>query len=251
MRIQTYFGSGVAVILALFFIWGIRAHAQGTSSSYRIDESFIGPGGNLESGSTTYKLEPGQQTVGNPGGVGESSSASYTAQSGNTTTADPRLTCTINTSSLNFGALSTSVVSSGTATFSVLNYTAYGYNVTILGNPPTNGAHTLAGMSSTGLSVPGTEQFGMNLRDNGPSVTDPNIGADPVQVPSGSFSFGVAAAGYNTVNSYRYVAGETIASAPKSSGQTDYTASYIVNASTTTPGGSYTGNQTLLCTGTY
>lgn len=247
MRIGIVFRSGIIVLgLALIFC-AIKVEAQGASGSYRIDESFIGPGGSLESGSSTYKLEPGQQTTGNAGGVGESSSTSYTAQSGNTTTSDPRLTCTVNTSSLNFGALSTSVTATGTATFSVLNYTAYGYNVTILGSPPTNGGHALTAMSSTGPSVIGTEQFGMNVRNN----ATPNIGADPVQVPSGTFSFGIAGANYGTVDNFRYVSGETIASAPKSSGQTDYTVSYIINASTTTPGGSYAGNQTLLCTGTY
>lgn len=228
-----------------------QALAQGTSSGYRIDESYIGPGGSLESGSTGYKLEPGQQTTGNPGGVGDSSSTNYTAQSGNTTTSDPRLVCVVNSGSLNFGALSTSLVVSSVASFSVLNYTSYGYVATILGSTPSNGSHNLDAMSSTGPSVAGTEQFGINLRDNGPLLTDPDVGADPLQVPSGSFSYGVAAGGYNTVNQYRYVAGETIASGPKSSGQTDYTISYIINASTITPGGQYSGNQTILCTGTY
>lgn len=247
MRIRTYIGCGVIVIALAFVIFGIQVEAQGTSTNYRIDESFIGPGGNLDSASSSYSLESGQQTVGNPGGVGESSSTNYTSQSGNTTTSDPRLVCTVNTSSLNFGALSTSVTATGTATFSVLNYTAYGYNVTILGSPPSNGGHTLSAMSSTGPSVTGTEQFGMNLRAN----TVPSVGTDPVQVPSGTFSFGTTGANYGTVNNFRYVAGETIATSPKSSGQTDFTASYIINASTTTPGGKYTGSQTLLCTGTY
>lgn len=225
----------------------VQVQAQGASSNYRIDESFIGPGGALESSSTNYSVDPGQQSLGNSGGVGEGSSTNYGTQSGATTTSDPRLVCTVNSGALNLGALSTSVTVTGTATFSVLNYTAYGYNVSILGNSPTNGSHSLDALASNSPSNVGVEQFGINLKDN----TTPNIGAEAAQVPSGSFSFGTASTNYNIVDSFRYVSGETIAQAPKSSGQTDYTISYIVNTSNTTPGGSYMGNQTLLCTGTY
>lgn len=243
MRIKGYIVMAiiVGVIMAPANLW-----AQGASTNFRIDESSIGPGGNLDSGSASYQIESGQQSVGNTG-VGESGSTNYTTQSGDTTTADPRLSCVLNSGSLNFGGLSNSVTVYGTATFSVLNYTSYGYNVTILGNTPSNGLHNLTAMSSTGPSVIGTEQFGINLRDN----ATPNVGADPVQTPSGSFSYGTATANYNTADNFRYVAGEAIATAPRSSGQTDYTISYIVNTSSNTPGGQYTGSQTILCTGTY
>ncbi len=245
MRKRTYLALGLMVSVIGFAAPAVLA--QGSSTNFRIDESFIGPGGNLESSSTNYQLEAGQQTVGNAGGVGESSSANHTVQSGNTTTADPRLSCVLSSGTLNFGALSNSVTTYGTAAFSVLNYTAYGYNVAILGDTPSNGLHNLTAMNTTGPSVIGTEQFGINLRNN----TNPDVGADAVQVPSSSFSFGSPTANYNSVDNFRYVAGENIATAPKSSGQTDYTISYIVNTSTTTPGGQYSGNQTILCTGTY
>lgn len=236
-----------SAFLLSFCCWTISVAAQGVSPSYRIDESYIGPGGTLESGSSNYSLEPGQQTTGNAGGVGESESTSYKTQSGNTTTSDPRLTCSVNSGSLNFGGLSTSVTSTGTANFSVLNYTAYGYNVSILGSSPTNGAYQLTPLSSNSTTTVGTEQFGINLRDN----SSPDIGAEPVQVPSSDFSTGTIGSNYDIVDSYRYVPGEVIAYAPKSSGQTDYTISYIVNTSINTPGGQYAANQTLLCTGTY
>lgn len=224
----------------------------GTSTNYRIDESFVGPGGSLESNSTNYKTAPGGQAIGNgaadTGSGNESSSTNYRNQGGSQTTDDPSLTCTVGTSSINFGALSTSTTATGTATFNVLNYTAYGYIVQIIGNTPNSGAHNLTALSSNAASSAGTEQFGINLVANTSPTT---FGANPVQVPGGSFSYGVAATNYNTTNSYRYVAGETIASAPKSSGETDYTISYIINVSTTTAGGSYSGNQTLVCVGTY
>ncbi len=46
-------------------------------------------------------------------------------------------------------------------------------------------------------------------------------------------------------------AGDIIASAPKTSARTDFTLSYIVNASNATAGGTYSGRMTLVCTGTY
>jgi hypothetical protein len=229
-------------------VWGVvSVNAQGASSNFRIDESFIGPGGNLESNSPNYQLDPGQSSVGNSGGVGESSSANHTVQAGSTTTSDPRLSCLVNTSSLNFGALSTGATVSSTATFSVLNYTSYGYNVSLIGSPPSNGSHDLNALATNSTSIIGTEQFGLNLKDN----ATPDIGTEPVQVPSSSFSYGGPTANYGITDSFRYVAGEAVATAPKSSGQTDYTISYIINTAVTTPGGKYSGNQALLCTGTY
>jgi hypothetical protein len=237
----------VGVVLCLGLLTPVVRAQSSQSPNYQIDESFIGPGGTLESGSTNYLTAPGGQSIGNSGGAGDSGSTNYQAQSGATTTSDPSLACITNTSSVNFGALSTSVVATATATFSVLNYTSYGYVVQTVGTAPSSGGHTLANMSSNAASNPGTEQFGINLVDN----TSPNIGANPAQIPSSSFSYGEAATNYNTADSFRYVQGETIALAPKTSGQTDYTISYITNISTTTPGGSYTGSQALVCIGTY
>lgn len=238
----------IAVPFVLLLVHEVGVvNAQGSSSNYRINESFIGPGGVLDSSSTSYQFQSGQQSVGNTG-VGNGSSTNFQTQLGATTTNDPRLECAITSSAINFGNLSTSVAATGTATFRVLNYTAYGYVVNIAGSPPTNSGHALANMSSTGPSVTGTEQFGINLVANTSPTT---FGADPVQVPDNTFSFGVAAANYNTANNFRYVSGEAIASGPKSSGQTDYTISYIANVSTTTPGGQYGGNQVIICTGTY
>lgn len=237
---------GVVVMLALLVILPApTVWAQSSSSSnYTIDEGFIGPGGLIDSSSANYS---GNETIGDTA-VGDGSSTNYQTQSGGITTNDPRLAFTVGTSSINFGALSTSTPVTATSTFSVLNYTSYGYVVQTIGTPPTSGSHTLSGMSTTGVSVPGTEQYGINLVANTAPAT---FGANPSQVPSGTFSSGAAGSGYNTANNFRYVNGETIASASASSGQTDYTVSYIINASSSTPGGTYTGTQSLVCTGTY
>jgi hypothetical protein len=240
------------VLVAVILLSGLTQHpgfvlAQGASNGYRIDESFIGPGGALESGSSNFLLSPGQQSSGNAG-VGESGSSNFQVQSGFTTTNDPSLACTVGSSNIAFGSFSTSVASTATATFSVLNYTAYGYNVALVGPTPSNGSHNLTAQTPAAPSSVGTEQFGVNLVANTLPTT---YGADPVQVPSGAFSFGQAATNYDTPNNFRYGSGETIATSAESSGRTDYTISYLANVSSTTPGGSYSGSQTLVCTGTY
>jgi hypothetical protein len=222
--------------------------AQSTSNSYRIEEDTFSTGGDIESQSSNYKSE---STTGDLG-VGNSNSTSYQTNSGYNTNSEPRLAFSINSSSVSLGKLSTSVASTATSTFSVLNYTAYGYIVQIIGNTPSNGNHNLTAMSSTSASNVGTEQYGINVvRNTDFCGIGCHLGADPVQTPSSSFSFGEAAGNYDTDGNFRYVSGETIAEAPKSSGQTDYTVSYIANSSVTTPSGSYSGSHTLVCVGTY
>lgn len=215
-----------------------------SSANYQIQEDFIGGAGGEYSTSSNYQSR-GSMTA---PAVGNSASSNFRTQSGATTTSDPTLSFSVSATNVNLGSLSTSLTRTGTATFQVLNYTSYGYLVQTLGTPPTNGSHALQGMTSSGSSQVGTEQFGINLKAN----TSPQaFGADPVQDPDSSFSFGSAATGYDTANNYKYVPGDVIASGPKSSGNTIYTISYIANIGINTPGGSYSGNQTLVATGTY
>ena len=239
----------VLLVLALILLgYGITGTALAddplVSPNYVIPESYIGPGGDINSSSPNYSSTG---TIGDTA-TGQSTSPNYGTQAGYNTTSDPRLSVVINTSSIAFGSLSTAATSTATATFSVLNYTAYGYAVYTIGSPPSNEGHSLTGMNPTTASQTGTEQYGINLKANTSPVS---FGADPAQVPSSSFSYGTAASGYNTTNNYRYVAGEKIAEATKTSGETDYTISYIVNVSTTTPGGQYAGSQSLVVVGTY
>jgi hypothetical protein len=154
----------------------------------------------------------------------------------------------VSTSSVSLGTLLTSQTGTGTASFSVRNYTSNGYIVQLIGGTPTNGSHSLTPLSTASASSAGTEQFGVNTVANTAPVT---FGADPQQVPDGSFSFGAAASGYNVANNFKYISGDVIAQAAESSGQTTYTISYIANISSSTPTGQYTTAQSLVCTGTY
>lgn len=211
------------------------------SPNYRFDESTVGSGGLIQSNSANFQGSnaSGDLTVGN------SASENFQVESGSQTTNDPTLAFAINTADANFGSFSASNPTVATATFSVANYTAYGYVVQIVGTPPTNGTHVIDALPTATTSQTGVEQFGVNLVANTLPVS---VGANP---NNGQFGFGEAAPNYDTSNSYRYVSGDTIAKAPKSSGLTTYTLSYLVNVDSLTPGGQYTSDQTLIVTGTY
>ena len=213
------------------------------SSHYVFNESSIGSGGLNNSASANYT---GFDSIGSIG-VGSSASSNYQVASGSITPFDPALSVSIN-GTVNFAtAFSAAAASTATTTFTVSNYTTYGYVAQIYGNTPSNGTTSIAAMGTTSptASVAGTSQFGINLVANTAPVS---VGAN---LNNGQFGFGTVTSNYNTSNVYRYVSGETIAQATKNSGITVYTITYVVNVPALTPGGIYNSNQTLIVTGTY
>lgn len=232
----------VAVILCGILGGGTASAATVMSSqNYQFENMDLGAGGIGVSNSPDYRsnLSTGDSAV------GTTSSTNYQFEAGSNTTGQPSLSISILTPSPSFGSFSPTTAATATSQFSVSDYTSYGYVVQIEGSSPTNGKYTIAPMTTDAASQPGKDQFGINLVAN----TAPTaFGANP---NNGKFGFGAAAANYNTANEYRYVSGDVIASAPKSSGQTIYTISYIVNVASLTTGGQYTSNQSLICTATY
>ncbi|MFZ1258569.1 MAG: hypothetical protein WAQ25_03810 [Candidatus Saccharimonas sp.] len=219
------------------------------STNYTFDEPTVGAGSLNQSTSTNYK---GIGAYGDLG-VGNSASSNFQVNAGSQTNPDPVLSVEIITTNTDFGQFSAATPSTTTAQFTVINYSSYGYAVQLDGTPPTHNTHAIDTMLTTESSLPGTEQFGINLVAN----TSPStFGANH---DNGSFGFGQIGEGpaspnygnYSTPNKFRYVPGETIASAPKSSGKTIYTISFLVNVSGITPGGSYVSNQVVIVTGTY
>lgn len=228
------------ILLLIYVIVSPNTYAL-QSANYKFDESVLGAGGLNQSSSSNYQVNSSLGDL----GVGHSSSSNYQVEAGSETTPDPTLSFQVESNDVGFGDFTAATATMSTASFSVLNYTSYGYVVQIAGNPPSNGDHTINAMSTTGTSQAGIDQFGINLVKNS---SPKSIGADP---DNGDFGAGQAAPNYNTANEYRYVDGETIASAPKSSGKTTYTISYLVNVAGLTPGGQYTSHQTIIVTGTY
>ena len=241
-RVASFIAFGVLVAsIANLGARLVSAEPPPTSTNYRFDESTLNGGGLIQSSSTNFQAS---SSIGDLG-VGNSASTNFQVESGSQTTDDPALSFIVEDADAGFGDFSATATATATASFSIINYTSYGYVVQIAGNAPTNGAHIIPAMATADSSLPGTEQFGINLVAN---TSPTSFGANP---DHGQFGFGSAATNYDTANVYRYVSGDTIASAPKSSGKTTYTISYIVNVANLTPGGQYTSGQTVIVTGTY
>jgi len=236
---QYSFVIALAFILSLGFV-GTAVAAQSSSPSYSVNEVQMGGvGSSLHDCSANYCAKT---SVGDTS-VGRASSANYSAQLGFNTSDEPMLEVIVEGGNQNMGVLDTSTTGTALATIKVRNYLSNGYVLQITGVPPSQGTHTLTTLSTPSTSQQGAEQFGINLADN----TAPNIGAGPVQVPSGTFSFGTVADGtdgmdvYNQPDLFMYKDGDIVARSLKSTGETDYTMSMIINVSNVTPGGQYTG----------
>jgi hypothetical protein len=207
--------------------------AQLTSPSYRVDETYFGTGGELDASSPSYKARQsaGELTVGN------AASSNYQFNAGFNTTDEELLEVAVSGGVFDLGILDTTTISASSTTFTVRNYLASGYVVRLNGSAPQSpgGTYTFASLASPTAATPGTEQFGVNLRQN----TTPTVGADLTQQPDNSFSFGEAMPDYDTPNLFKFLNNDAIARSLTSSGMTTYTLSFIANVSNNTPSGSY------------
>jgi hypothetical protein len=171
----------------------------------------------------------------------------YQAQGGFNTDRYPSLEFIVNASNTDLGVLTPGTTATTTGQFSVKTYLASGYAVITASDPPKNNSYTINTLSIPTASDASQEQFGINLVAN----SSPSVGQNPVQKPDSSFSFGTAAPGYDTPNQFKYAKGDVIAQSVKSSGETDYTISYLFNITNVTPGGTYTINDVLVATSTF
>lgn len=225
----------LAVFAVVFAIGGtVSATSSSHSAHYKITETQIGAGSVLNDCSASYcsKISVGDLVV------GSGKSDLYSAQFGSNTSATPLLEVITQAGVQNLGVLSTERTASATVSIKVRTYLSGGYSMFISGNPPSQGTHTLTTTSAPETSRPGVEQFGVNLAKN----TTPNIGVDPVQVPSDQISFGRPAVDYAYPDNFKYVPGQTVASSSSSTGETDYTLSMVINISDSTPDGHYHGS---------
>ncbi len=246
------FGQLLGLIAVFVMVACPLASAQQSSSTnYQVNEVFFGSGGELNACSTSYCSK---QSAGELG-VGNTSSANYQAQGGFNTDRTPYIEFKVTAGSTDLGVLSTGNASVATGTFSVKTYLAGGYVVQTVSDPPTNTLPTspiLHALSTPAASSPGTEQFGINLVANTTACGAPTtFGANPIQIPDNTYSFGTIASGYNTCGLFKYVKGDTIAQSTKSTGETDYTVSYLYNISNVTAAGQYDFHHVLVATSTY
>ncbi len=145
-------------------------------------------------------------------------------------------------SAVNFGTLSASSTASGLSQMGVGTNAGSGFVITVNGATLTSGANTITALGSTTASSAGVEQFGLNLRDN----TTPNVGADP----DGSGT-ATPTADYNTVDQFKFVTGDSVASKSSSDQFRRFQASYITNINTATEAGVYNAIMTYIATATF
>lgn len=234
------------VLLAVAIIGGEASTALAQTSksdNYQAIDTEFGSMSNTQNCSTQYcaKASIGDMTA------GDSKNTTSSAKFGSVVESDPLLEVIVDSGVSNLGTLTAEQTAYKTSIVRVRSYLSDGYIMQIFGNAPKYGTHTLSTSATPVASVPGTEQFGINAALN----TTPTVGANPVQVPSNQFSFGVVNSDYNVPNLFKYVNGGEIARSETESGQTDYTISMIVNVSNATPAGHYSGDFSIVVTPFY
>lgn len=131
----------------------------------------------------------------------------------------------------------------------------FGYAISVNGPTLTSGSNTIAGMGTTGAPVPGTAQFGLNLKANTAAVSNPEVGLEVAPVPNGTNFRGQASTGYDTVDQFKFTTGDTVAMSDNATaGASDaqiYTVSYIANVPGSQAAGTYTSTLTYICTATF
>jgi hypothetical protein len=142
---------------------------------------------------------------------------------------------------LDLGDFRPNSTAAGTSQFMVGTNAAFGYIVTANGNTMTSGNNTIPALVAPAASHAGQSQFGINLRAN----TNPAVGTDP---NGGS---GNPTPDYNSINQFKFVNGDTIASHTFVSDLERYTVSYIVNVDSNRPIGVYNTTLTYVVTATF
>lgn len=235
----------------------VGAIAQSSSSSYRVEEAYFGSGGEVNLNSGSYNAQAALGSL----GVGLSSSTNYDVEAGFYTPNAPYLEMFVNNTVVDLGSLSSSSTGTGVGVFWIRTYLSSTYLVKTMSQPPTSeSGAVLNAKSTTDVSMPGTEEFGINLVANTSPIT---FGADRVNVPSDSYADGQAfgdgpggARDYDDSNQYAYGVGDTIARSQatvgrQAVGRTDYTISYIANINNVTAAGTYRMDHDLVAVVTY
>ncbi len=130
-----------------------------------------------------------------------------------------------------------------------------GYSITVAGTTLTSGSNTIPALATPTTGVHSVSQFGLNLKTNTVATSTPSVGAEVAPTANGTTLRGQAFTGYNTVDSFKFVSGDSVAKSDNGgAGPTNaqlYTASYIVNVAGGQPAGVYTTTLTYVCTATF
>ncbi|MDB5180494.1 MAG: exported protein of unknown function [Candidatus Saccharibacteria bacterium] len=202
-----------------------------SSNNYQMTETQFGSSQKSCSGQYCAQTSIGEATDGK-------TIASSTAEFQDVIDNEPLLDVVIEAGASNLGVLSTETTATKTTSIKIRNYLTGGYTLQLIGDAPKFGDHTLRTPNEPTASTPGVEQFAVNAVAN----TAPVVGANPVQVPDNQQTYGLVNTDYHFSNLYKYLSQDVIAHSDMDSGHTDYTISMIVNISSLTPAGHYSGD---------
>ena len=157
--------------------------------------------------------------------------------------------CAAGGSTVNLGVLTPSVTGTGISKMDAGTNAGSGFAIQYNGPTLTSGGNTIPVIGGTAaVSTVGSGQFGINATgaNTSPAVTGS-------AAPTGTAPIGVAAANYNTVDQYAYVASTptTLASSAAAANTTAYVVSYLANINSSQTAGIYTATITFICTATY
>ncbi len=210
------------------------------SQNYEAIEAEFGSGAALETCSGSYCAKATLSI-----GGGDSSSQSYSVDFGPLTDDDePVLQMVLEPGESNLGDLQIDRTATRTMILKVRSHLAGGYIVQVTGNTPRYNDYYLAAPIEPTPSLVGTEQFGINLVAN----SEPQVGVNPVQLPSEQEIKGVVLPRYAVPNMFAYTNGDPVARMDSESSLVRYTISMIVNVSGTTPAGHFSGDFSTIVT---
>ena len=118
-----------------------------------------------------------------------------------------------------------------------------GFAITANGSSLSAGTNVIDSPSIPTESIPGTNQFGINLVAN----NAPAVGSDP----EGTWANAIPSPDYSIPNRYKYASGDVVAYSPNVSLMKKFTVSYIVNSSESLRAGVYSTTITYIASGRF
>ncbi len=143
---------------------------------------------------------------------------------------------------IDLNELKRSTPNTGTSQYSGSSNDPGGYSVKILGNTMTAGNNTIPALINPSPSLPGTSQFGVNLRAN----TNPSVGEEAVGPGTAAPS-----PNYNVPNNFMFQSGSNLSSSSLSTEFNLFTISYLVNVSANQEPGIYSATLTFMATAAF
>jgi hypothetical protein len=144
--------------------------------------------------------------------------------------------------SINLGILSAKQANSGQSQFAAATNSPTGYIVYSLGTTMTSGNNSIQALGTPSVSLPGSNQFGINLRANSIPAVGQNVTGGGTAAPT---------ANYNQQNFFKFSDGDAIAASSLPSDYNLFTASYLVNVSSGQAPGVYSTTITYLGVGQF